>query len=73
MDVVVVTSRLRLRPFEPEDGPRVELLAGDADIASMAGNIPHPYPKGGAVQWIEGARPAILQGMLAKAAAVERD
>jgi [ribosomal protein S5]-alanine N-acetyltransferase len=68
---VIVSSRLSLRRFDPEDGPRVELLAGESDVASMSGNIPYPYPKGGAVQWIESTRPAILRGLLAQFAVIE--
>ena len=48
----LVTSRLRLRPFEPADAREVQRLAGSAAIASSTLTIPHPYPDGAAAEWI---------------------
>ena len=46
------TERLLLRPFELSDAPNVREMAGDKVIADTTLNIPHPYEKGMAEEWI---------------------
>jgi RimJ/RimL family protein N-acetyltransferase len=37
------TERLRLRPLEPADAPRLAELANDYDVVKMTGGMPYPY------------------------------
>jgi RimJ/RimL family protein N-acetyltransferase len=46
------TARLLLRPWRPDEGARVEELAGAWEIADTTARIPHPYPAGGGSVWI---------------------
>ncbi len=47
-------DKLTLRPFTLEDAPRVQELVSNWNVASMVARIPHPYPDGGAEEWISG-------------------
>jgi RimJ/RimL family protein N-acetyltransferase len=46
------TPRLVLRAPVISDAARISLLAGDYDVASMTGTIPHPYNEQMAAEWI---------------------
>ncbi len=62
---ILQTTRLTLRPFEPGDAPQVERLAGHPEVARFT-FVPHPYPTGAALGWIEGqAREAREERQLA--------
>jgi len=50
------TERLVLRPFEPADADVVQRNVSRVEIARMMA-IPHPYPEGGAAEWIATAQP----------------
>jgi ribosomal-protein-alanine N-acetyltransferase len=65
------SERLTLRPFTPHDAFDVERFAGVREIADTTLNIPHPYPHGGAAEWILAHRPAWEEGSNATFAIVE--
>lgn len=58
----LTTARLTLRPFIADDAFDVERLAGAREVADTTLNIPHPYPHGGAAQWIALHGPAWIDG-----------
>jgi [ribosomal protein S5]-alanine N-acetyltransferase len=51
--VDITTPRLLLREPVATDAARISLLAGDFDVASMTGTIPHPYSERQAAEWVE--------------------
>lgn len=48
----LLTPRLRLRRFTPEDVARVAELCNDVRVADTVLSIPHPYERHHAEQWI---------------------
>jgi len=64
------TERLILRPFVADDAFDGERLAGQRAIADTTLNIPHPYPHGGAAEWIRLHAPAWIDGTSATFAIV---
>lgn len=46
------TRRLKLRALTPSDAPRIAMLAGVWEIASMTGRIPYPYSSAEALHWV---------------------
>ena len=49
----LTTARLRLRPFVLTDAEAVSTLAGDEAVARNTLNIPHPYERAHAEEWID--------------------
>ena len=66
----LTTDRLTLRPFLDDDAFDVERLAGVREVADTTLNIPHPYPHGGAAEWIRLHGPAWIDGTSATFAIV---
>jgi ribosomal-protein-alanine N-acetyltransferase len=54
--MTIKTPRLLLRALSPADAPRLCLLAGDYDVASMTATIPYPYSERQAAEWIDSVR-----------------
>jgi RimJ/RimL family protein N-acetyltransferase len=67
----LMTERLTLRPFIPDDAFDIERLAGMREIADTTLTIPHPYPHGAAAAWILTHTPAWEAGSTATFAIVE--
>lgn len=53
---VLETERLRLRPLEERDADRIQEYCNDARVAEMTARMPHPYPNGVALEWIQNER-----------------
>lgn len=51
---VLETERLVLRPLRRSDAGPVQLHCSEARVARMTATIPHPYPPGAALAFIEG-------------------
>lgn len=67
------TKRLILRPLALGDSSRIEELAGDYEVAKSTLNIPHPYPEGSAIQFIESIHTAEHNNKIAMFAIVDKD
>ena len=67
------TERLILRPFEPEDAPEVQRLAGMHEIADMTLHIPHPYEDGMAEEWMQTHREQFEEGRQLTLAITDRE
>jgi len=52
----ISTPRLTLRPPNHADAEVIEGLVSDAAVALPTASSPHPYPKGGAADWIARAQ-----------------
>jgi len=63
--IVLETERLILRPPVPEDAVTTEPYVSDRRVAEMTALIPHPYPPGGALEWIGFARQRWEEGACA--------
>ncbi len=48
----LISSRIRLRPFNFDDAPEVQRLAGDVNVARNTLAMPFPYADGMAEAWI---------------------
>lgn len=62
-----------MRPFQTEDAPDVQRLAGDRSIADTTLNVPHPYEDGMAEAWIVTHQPRFAARELATFAVTLRE
>ncbi len=67
------TERLYLRRFELADAETVQKLVSDRRIAATTLNIPHPYPEGGALEWINRGHGLIAERRVFPFALVPKD
>jgi RimJ/RimL family protein N-acetyltransferase len=67
------TERLLLRPFERADAPEVERLCSEREIAATTLNVPYPYPRGAARDWIATHRATFERGEGVSLAAARKE
>ncbi len=48
----LTTARLKLRPYTPADAGDITRLANDAEVTRYMPNLPYPYAREDAVQWL---------------------
>jgi RimJ/RimL family protein N-acetyltransferase len=58
-DFELSTSRLRLRAPVVQDAEALRLIASDPRVALTTASIPHPYPRDGAIEFIQQIRSAV--------------
>ncbi|MBD3920521.1 GNAT family N-acetyltransferase [Paenibacillus sp. PR3] len=56
------TNRLTLRLLEPQDAEPMEQMVSDKEVADTTLGIPHPYPTGSSVGFIQGRMEAAERG-----------
>ncbi|RYD66560.1 MAG: N-acetyltransferase [Verrucomicrobiaceae bacterium] len=59
---ILKTNRLILRPPVLEDAPAIQQYVSDRRIAETTALIPHPYPEGGALEWIRRSEITLREG-----------
>lgn len=52
LPAVLTCERIKLRPVAEADIPAIVELAGDPDVALMTANVPHPYKREHAEEWL---------------------
>ncbi len=70
---ILHSTRLILRPPLPEDAPRIECFVSDRRVAEMTALIPHPYPRGAALEWVYLTEQQWLDGVKASFVICLRD
>ena len=55
LNTEIETPRLRLRPAETTDAPRIAEYASDFDVARMITRMPHPFAVEDAIEFLKGA------------------
>ncbi len=60
--LLLKTNRLILRPPVPEDETAIQRYVSDRRIAETTALIPHPYPAGGALEWIRRSEVTLREG-----------
>jgi len=59
------TERLKLRPYLIDDADAVQRIVSDREVAATTLSIPHPYPEGGALEWLQSIEPKWADGTAA--------
>ncbi|MEP3280145.1 MAG: GNAT family N-acetyltransferase [Stappiaceae bacterium] len=54
--IVLTTERLVLRALAEQDAPSVQAMVSDFDVAGKLAVVPHPYPDGAALEFIQRSR-----------------
>jgi ribosomal-protein-alanine N-acetyltransferase len=62
-DIFINTERLILRPISESDAPDIYNNVKEYDIAKWTINIPHPYPKDGAIKFIKQTKELMKKGL----------
>lgn len=60
--LTIENTDLHLSPIPPSAADRITELAGDRDVAEMTEAIPHPYPEGLSLEWIESTHEDFRKG-----------